>query len=147
MMTLRPVLVLLAGGLLTQGVPAAEPAPRLGRLFLTPEWRAALDRQRQLNIQESRAIEGDAVRLDGVVLRSSGKPTVWINGRPQTGNARDTGVLATTSIQRPDRAAVATGMEQPVDLKVGATLNQATRGTSGGLTSGEIRIRRSAQPE
>lgn len=145
MTAIRLAFFLTAGCLLAAGVTAAaEPAPPLGRLFLTPEWRAALERQRQLNIQESRNLEGDAVRLDGVVVRSSGKSTVWINNRPQTENARDAGVLATPSRQRPDRASVATGMEPPADLKVGATLNQATRETSGGLTGGEIRVRRPA---
>lgn len=141
-------ILLLAGGLLAQGTAAAADSVPLGRLFLTPEWRAALERQRRLNIQETtRTIEGDTMRLDGVVVRSSGKSTVWINNQPQTEHARDTNVLATTSRQRPDRATLSGGMDGPVDLKVGATLNQATRETRGGLTGGEIRIRRPAPPQ
>lgn len=148
MRRLRSALLLLAGGLIAQGTAlAGDPAP-LGRLFLTPEWRAELERQRRLNIQETtRTIEGDTLRLDGVVVRSSGRSTVWINNQPQAESARDAGVTSRTSRQRPDRATVASGTEAPVDLKVGATLNQATRETSGGLTGGEIRVRRPVQPK
>ena len=76
------------------GQAQAEP---LGRLFFTPERRAALERQRQLNIQETRTIEGSTVSLDGVVTRSSGKTTVWVNQRPQNENASGTGVTAAVS--------------------------------------------------
>jgi hypothetical protein len=150
MTPIRIALALIAGSLLLQGnVCRAEPSagtePALGRLFLTPEWRGALERQRQLNIQQTRSIEGDTVRLDGVVVRSSGKSTVWINNRPQIESARDSGVTAATSRRQPGRATVSTGAEPPVDLKVGATLNQATGEKSGGLTSGEIRVRPARQ--
>lgn len=146
----RIALVLVSGSLLLQGniarAETTEPAgTTLGRLFLTPEWRGALERQRQLNIQQTRSLAGDTVRLDGVVVRSSGKSTVWINNRPQIESARDSGVTAATSRRQPGRATVSTGAEPPVDLKVGVTLNQATRETSGGLAGGEIRVRPARQ--
>lgn len=138
-------LALLAGGMLMHGTAGiAAEAPPLGRLFLTPQWRTALERQRQLNIQETRNLEGGSMRLDGVVVRSSGKSTVWINNHPQTENALGTGVAVSLSRQRPDRATLTTGTEPPADLKVGVTLNRATRETSGGLADGEIRIQRPA---
>lgn len=142
----RILLILLTGILIVPCSPClAEPADStgtgLGRLFLTPEWRTALERQRQLNLQQARSLEGDTVRLDGVVVRSSGKSTVWINNRPQNEGTRDSGVTAVTSRRQPGRATVATGAESPVDLKVGVTLNQATQEKSGGLASGEIRVR------
>lgn len=150
MTPIRIALALVAGSLLLQGsVCRAEPSagtdPVLGRLFLAPEWRGALERQRQLNIQQTRSLAGDTVRLDGVVVRSSGKSTVWINNRPQIESARDSGVTAVTSRRQPGHATVSTGAEPPVDLKVGATLNQATGEKSGGLTSGEIRVRPARQ--
>jgi len=79
---------LLASGLLTHCTLShtAEPAP-LGRLFMTPEARMTLERQRQLKIQETQTPDGGPLRLDGVVVRSSGKATVWINGQPQAANA------------------------------------------------------------
>ncbi|MEW6512830.1 MAG: hypothetical protein AB1443_02390 [Pseudomonadota bacterium] len=146
----RIVASLLAGGLFLQGglclaEPVAQAEPQLGRLFLTPEWRSALERQRQHNIQQTRTLEGDTVRLDGVVARSSGKSTVWINHQPQTESARDSGVIASTSRRQPGRATVFTGAEPPVDLQVGVTLNQATGEKSGGLASGEIRVRPARQ--
>jgi len=142
---------LLAGSLLLPVSPGrAEPAtagePALGRLFLTPETRSALERQRQLNIQRTRRIEGDAVRLDGIVLRSSGQSTVWVNSRPQTGNAPDAAIAVAPSRRQPGRAAVTGGAQPPVDLKVGVTLNQATGEQSGGLAGGEIRVRPARQP-
>lgn len=147
----RIVVTLFSGSLLLQGTlvyaePAVQAGPQLGRLFLTPEWRNALERQRQLNIQQTRSLEGDTVRLDGVVARSSGKSTVWINNQPQTESSRDSGVTAATSRRQPGRATVSTGAEPPVDLKVGVTLNQATGEKSGGLASGEIRVRPARQP-
>lgn len=70
---------LVAGGAVAQ-------TPPLGRLFLTPDMRAHLERQRQLDIKETRSLEGGTLRLDGVVVRSSGKSTVWVNNRPQSEN-------------------------------------------------------------
>lgn len=150
MTSLRRILALLTGALLLHSplgrAENADPAgASLGRLFLTPEWRTALERQRQMNIQQSHTLEGETLRLDGVVVRSSGKSTVWINSQPQTENTRDSGVTAAASRRQPGRAAVSTGAEPPVDLKVGATLNQATGEKSGGLTRGEIRVKRPAQ--
>lgn len=150
MTPIRIALALLAGSLLlqadfTRAEPAEPAGTKLGRLFLAPEWRGALERQRQLNIQQTRSLAGDTVRLDGIVVRSSGKSTVWINNRPQIESARDSGVTAATSRRQPDRATVSTGAEPPVDLKVGTTLNQATGEKSGGLTSGEIRVRPARQ--
>lgn len=126
---------------------AAEPLPDLGRLFMTPEWRANLERQRQYNIQETRSLEGGSMRLDGVVVRSSGKSTVWVNNRPQTESAVNTGVLAAPARQQPGRATLspgAPGAETPVELKVGESINRATRETDSGLADGEIRVHRPA---
>lgn len=144
-------IALLAGSLFLTGISAraepTEPAePQLGRLFLTPEWRKALERQRQLNIQQTRSLEGDTVRLDGVVVRSSGKSTVWINNQPQMESSRDAGVAAAPSRRQPGSVAVSTGGTAPIDLKVGTTLNQATGEQSGGLAGGEIRVRPARQP-
>ncbi len=140
------VLTLIAGSLFLQGTrclaqPGATVEPVLGRLFLTPEWRGALERQRQLNTQQTRKLEGDTLRLDGIVTRSSGKSTVWINSKPQTESTRDSGVTVAVSPRQPGRAAVSSGTEPPANLKVGVTLDQATGETSGGLANGEIRVR------
>lgn len=138
------VLLGLCAALLAAAAAAQDGQPRLGRLFLTPEWRAQLERQRQLNIQETRTLEGSSMRLDGVVLRSSGKATVWVNNQAQTENAADSGVAVATKPGRPDRATLAPGSETPAELKVGQTINRATRETADGLADGEIRVQRAA---
>ena len=86
---------------------AALAADGLGRLFLTPEQRAQLDvvrekRDRRLPVTtETEAApvvtaptpQGpDVVTYNGVVRRSDGKSTVWINGKPV--NERDKGQTA-----------------------------------------------------
>ena len=69
--------------LLTAAPLHAEEA--LGRLFFTPERRQALDQQRQYNIQEKQLVPEDpTMTINGVVTRSSGKRTVWINGVAQS---------------------------------------------------------------
>ena len=146
-MTLRPLVLGLIAGVLSclAGTASATDPAALGRLFLAPETRQALERQRQLNItRQVRSLEDSSMRLDGVVVRSSGKSTVWINNRPQDESARETDVTATVSSRQPHRAMLVTGSDAPADLKVGVTLDRATRETSGGLAEGEIRIRRPA---
>lgn len=65
--------------------------------------------------------------LDGVVYRSSGKSTVWINQHAQNENdARRTGVTATLSPRDPGRALIAPGEDVPARLKVGEAVNRAT---------------------
>lgn len=109
-------------------VPAyAADAPELGRLFFTPEKRAVLERQRTLNVQAAQALQGTTMSLDGVVYRSSGKATVWINHQAQTeGESARTGVSAVISPKTPGSAVLAPGEEAPAKLKVGEAMNRAT---------------------
>lgn len=142
MNAMPPLLALAALVTLAPLAAATEPPAALGRLFMTPAWRATLERQRQLNLQETRTLEGGAMRLDGVVVRSSGKATVWVNQQPHTEGAEDTGVSVAPTPAQPGRATLVTGAEAPANLRVGETLNRATRETSGGLAAGEIRVHR-----
>lgn len=143
------ILLMLCGlSLFASGNVYAEPdatgSPGLGRLFLTPEWRAVLERQRQLNVQSTGTLEGDSIRLDGIVVRSSGKSTVWMNGQPQTESSGGIGVTTRLSRRDTARAILTTADGQPIELKVGATFDQTTGEKHGGLTDGEIRIHRHA---
>jgi hypothetical protein len=81
-------------------VPAfADEPPPLGRLFLTPEQRAALDNARRNRIRaEAQAAAADkkpkiplakSVTINGVITRSDGESTVWVNGRPTDGQTED----------------------------------------------------------
>jgi hypothetical protein len=80
-------------------LPAVSDTAPLGRLFLTPGERAALDVVRQNNKLPDKLVKaGEAaddekdtiaiapaqpvVTVHGYVKRSDGKGTVWVNGRP-----------------------------------------------------------------
>jgi hypothetical protein len=136
-----PLTWLAAAGsvLLATQTLAAEP---LGRLFLTPERRAILERQRQLNIPETQKIEGSVVSLDGIVRRSSGRNTVWVNQQPQDENSAGTGVTATISPSSPGRALVTAGDEPAAALKVGESINRGTREKTDGLGGGRVGVSR-----
>ncbi|CAG0931476.1 hypothetical protein RHDC3_01859 [Rhodocyclaceae bacterium] len=135
-----PASVLLAALLLIPAAPV--PAEELGRLFLTPERRAALERQRQLNIRETEAkvVEGDTLGVSGIVQRSSGRSTAWINNTPQD-EKDETGVRIRIDRANPGQATVVAGEEQPASLKVGETVNRSTRETSSGIGEGRIVVK------
>lgn len=68
----------------------AEPV-ELGRLFYTPAQRAQLESARTRNVtqQASQSQPGLSdgapapLRFDGMVIRSDGKTTRWVDGKPQ----------------------------------------------------------------
>ncbi|MEQ1592122.1 MAG: hypothetical protein ABL892_07000 [Thiobacillaceae bacterium] len=71
---------------------AAQPAPDLpGRLFYTPEERAMLVNARThkvTELQKSSALpDSGPVRFDGVLTRSDGVGTHWVNGRAHVGQS------------------------------------------------------------
>ena len=121
----------------------ANPAP-LGRLFLTPERRAVLERQRQLNIQEKtqETIEVASVHVNGMVRRSAGKATVWVNGRPQQEGESATGVAVRPSARQLEQVEIRVGEETPAALRVGEKLNRATQELSDGLAGGQLQVNR-----
>lgn len=136
-----------AAALVCLGSAAPVNAEPLGRLFFTPERRAALERQRQLNIQETRAtIEGATLSVSGIVQRSGGRSTAWVNGAPV--DEKSTGVSVQLDRTAPGKATVVAGEEAPASLKVGEAINRATRETSSGLGEGRVAIKRgSAKPQ
>ncbi|TRZ68527.1 MAG: hypothetical protein D4S02_03625 [Rhodocyclaceae bacterium] len=122
----------------------AQAAP-IGRLFFTPDRRAALERQRQLNIQEKtqeETVEVASVHLNGVVRRTGNKTTVWVNGRPQQVDNANTGILVTPSSRDMDRVNIRVGDESSTSLRVGETLNRATQEMSDGLAGGQLQVNR-----
>ena len=126
--------------------PEVLAADSLGRLFLTPEQRTQLDtaraqRDRRLPVQETEAApvtpvappQGpDVVTYSGVVRRSDGKSTVWINGKPVNERSR----------AQPDHEVSVTGLRN--DGAVSVAIPQADRraslkvGQSLSVTSGTI---------
>ena len=112
---------------------------QIQRLFFSAEKRATLDRQRTQNLQQIRSLQGATLNLDGMVQRSSGKSTVWINGQPQNENegARN-GVNVFLSSKTPGRAQIAPGDEAPTPMKVGETINRATGERNNRLGTGVV---------
>ena len=70
-------------------------AESLGRLFFSPDERAVLEQARQGVRPGSGPVSAaEQITLDGIVRRSSGKSTTWINGLPQHEEGKTHGVTA-----------------------------------------------------
>jgi hypothetical protein len=92
----RLIMAILLTGL---AVPGFAQEPALGRLFLTPEQRAALDNARRNKIRAEAMVAAaekkpkippaKSVTINGVVSRSDGESTIWVNGRPTEGETED----------------------------------------------------------
>lgn len=97
-------------------------AATLGKLFLTPEKRLSLERQRQLNLSEGDGMDSETLRLDGVVQRSSGYNSIWINQnvQPQT---RTSGKATTDASSSP----IELDQGQRLRLQVGESVNRNTQ--------------------
>ena len=140
-----PIVLLLLGpgAIAAAEAPVAEAAakPQLGRLFFTPEERAALDRQRLTGMAES----GDVLTINGVTRnRANGKSTVWINGKPWHEAKALTGVAPVG--QDSTRVAVETGKGQPLTLKIGDAANRLTGEVQGRLGSGQLTVHPGGKP-
>ena len=114
----------------------------LGRLFFTPERRQTLDRQRQFNIQEKQEIPEDPTfTIDGVVMRSSGKKTVWVNGSVQEEREVKQGVTVTPNRNDPGKVIIQSEDGPTSAASVGDTLNRTTGEATELLQGGRISIR------
>ena len=113
-MTLRGYLFLAMLASLCASAQATEADWQngLGRLFVTPQRRALLDELRHNNARVDSTQQLDSVRLDGIVRRSSGNQTIWINGQSYTDHAPVTRVDDSS-------ARVISGSKSGVELKVG----------------------------
>lgn len=116
------VLLLIASGSVSSR--AAEP---LGRLFFTPAQRTTLDAGKELDRpkQAGPAVRGPrSVTVNGVVTRSDGESTVWVNGRPADARRPDTATITA----KPAGAASARVrvMDSDARLRVGQTLDRRT---------------------
>jgi hypothetical protein len=112
-------------------------AQDLGRLFFTPEQRAALDARRKARVPDKPAaavVASPTTRLDGYVRRSIGPSTVFVNGES----------LNETPRERDGRVAVPRGDSGArVGMKPGEVLNRGTGEVRDVLGDGQIQIRRS----
>jgi len=122
--------------------PPAGAAEALGRLFFTPERRQALDHQRQLNIPDSRqAIEEPTLTINGIVTRSSGKRTAWVNGAPLSENEMRGGLSVTIKGREPGKIAVHSSESPTANARVGETVNRNTGESRGLLNDGRIVVK------
>jgi hypothetical protein len=131
---MRRAALLLAAMLLA---PCAQ-AQDIGRLFFTPEQRAALDARRRARVPDKPAatplVASPTTRLDGYVRRSQGPSTVWVNGA-SVDEARP-GSDARVSVPVGDAGA-------RVRLKPGETLDRGTGEVRDVLgPNGDIQVRR-----
>jgi hypothetical protein len=130
-------------GIILIAANAAQAEP-LGRLFMTPEYRAALERQRQLDIRDAQPFADTNVTVNGVVRRSSGHTTIWINQRPQHETMPDTGIAARVAPANPGQVTVAQG-KTSATLRVGESINLDTREKTSALGDGRITVKPSQQ--
>lgn len=111
-------------------------AQEVGRLFFTPEQRAALDARRKARVPDKPAptrVVSPTTRLDGYVRRSDGRSTVWVNGTSAD----------EATPQSDGRVSVSVGESRArVRLKPGEVLDRGSGEVSDVLgSSGEIRVR------
>ena len=112
-------------------------AQDLGRLFFTPEQRAALDARRKARVPDKPAaaplLFSPTTRLDGYVKRSRGPSTVWVNGESIQENVAE----------REGRVGVSVGEGGArVGLKPGEVLDRGSGEVRDVIGDGEIRVRR-----
>lgn len=120
MKRLSAVMIFSAWALVSPQACADE---ALGRLFYTPEQRARMDAARQHAIsvrieKEENAPPFATIQLNGVITRSDGKSTLWINNRIQDEASR----LASVN-KGGEVGILAPDAKRPVPLKVGQSIN------------------------
>jgi len=128
---------LLLVALLAASAPCAS--QDVGRLFFTPEQRAALDARRQARVPDKPSavvVASPTTRVDGFVKRSSGPSTVWVNGEPLpegSGDSPRIGPRVSIPLGEGGRRAT---------LKPGETLDRGTGEVRDVIGDGEIRVQR-----
>lgn len=108
----------------------------LGRLFYTPDQRARMDvaRQHERSIkidEEESAPQSADIQLNGVITRSDGKSTLWINNKVHSGDLSQQGVeLGSDKRGRASQVRIAIpSTRRSVPLKVGQSID---------ITSGQV---------
>ena len=114
-------------------------AQDLGKLFFTPEQRAALDARRKARVPDKPAAAVAAsptTRVDGFVKRGGGPSTVWVNGEPVpegSGEGPRIGARVSVPVGEGGRRAA---------LKPGETLDRDTGEVRDVIGDGEIQVHR-----
>ena len=127
--------------------PAPVQAQELGRLFFTPEQRAALDARRKARAPDKPAanvVTAPVTRLDGYVKRSGGPPTVWINGESVPDNSPEAPRIDSS---RGPSGSVSISVGEAggrVRLQPGEALDRGNGEVHDLIGDGEIQVRRRA---
>ena len=135
---------LVAVGITLPGAVNAQ-AQELGRLFFTPEQRAALDARRKARVPDKPAAapvtESPVTRVNGAVRRGGGKSTVWVNGEMIPEDAQADGARVTPRSANPGSVSIpASEGAQRYDLRVGESLDRGSGEVRDVLGEGEIKI-------
>jgi len=134
--------------LLAFALPAPVQAQELGRLFFTPEQRAALDARRKARVPDKPAaavVVSPTTRLDGFVRRSSGPSTVWVNGETLPESAAEAPRIQAGRAGSP-RVSIGVGEGgRRAALRPGEVLDRGNGEVRDVIGEGEIRIRRPAE--
>jgi hypothetical protein len=140
----RTAAAILACALL---VPAGADAQALGRLFFTPQERAALDERRKARLPDKPAARppSPTTRVDGYVRRSGGKSTVWLDGNAVREGAQPEG-LSVRGAADPSRVTLTVPGEsrRRVQMRVGETLDRGSGDVTDVIGDGQIRIQSGA---
>ena len=127
--------LLLAGG------PAV--AQEFGRLFFTPEQRAALDARRKARVPDKPAavvVASPTTRVQGYVKRSGGPSTVFVNGEGQTEGAQPDSPRVPRG-RSDDRVSIPVGDSGArVQLKPGEVLDRGTGEVRDVIGEGEVKV-------
>ncbi len=126
---------------LSCGFPTATAEEALGRLFYTPERRQQLDRQREMNTLEKQQATADpTLTVDGIVTRSSGKRTAWINGSPQHEYETANGLTVTPRHGDPGKAVIRTNDSPSARARVGETVHRGSGESQDLLQGGRVQV-------
>ena len=135
---------LVAVAIALAGAGSAQ-AQELGRLFFTPEQRAALDARRKARVPDKPAAtpvtESPVTRVNGAVQRGSGKSTVWVNGEMIPEDVQPDGARLTPRSPKPGSVSIPEGENAPRrELRVGESLDRGSGEVRDVIGEGEIRI-------
>lgn len=142
---IRAPLLLGLIALLGATVDAGAQQP-LGRLFFTPEQRVALDARRKARIPDKPAAvtaESPTTRIDGQVLRSGGRSTVWVNGEPTQEGVDQEGLRIRAGRTDPSQVSISVGeSERKFDLRVGQKLDRGSGEVRDVIGEGRVGVRK-----
>jgi hypothetical protein len=141
---MKAALLFLLGLWLTAAAcPCA--AQEFGRLFFTPEQRAALDARRKARVPDkpaaTPALASPTTRLDGYVSRSDGRSTVWVNGESLLEGSPEAPRVDPNRNEGRVRVPVGEGGAR-VGLKPGEVLDRGSGEVRDLIGDGEIKVRR-----